>query len=36
MTILDGKKLSEKIKLEVKKEAENLKKEGITPGLAVF
>jgi methylenetetrahydrofolate dehydrogenase (NADP+)/methenyltetrahydrofolate cyclohydrolase len=36
MTILDGKKLSEKIKLEVKKEAENLKKEGITPGLAVI
>ncbi len=36
MTILNGKKLSEKIKLEVKKEAENLKKEGITPGLAVI
>jgi len=36
MTILDGKKLSEKIKLEVKTEAENLKKEGITPGLAVI
>jgi methylenetetrahydrofolate dehydrogenase (NADP+)/methenyltetrahydrofolate cyclohydrolase len=36
MTILDGKKLSEKIKNEVKIEAETLKKEGITPGLAVI
>jgi methylenetetrahydrofolate dehydrogenase (NADP+)/methenyltetrahydrofolate cyclohydrolase len=36
MTILDGKKLSEKIKNEVKIEAENLKKQGITPGLAVI
>jgi methylenetetrahydrofolate dehydrogenase (NADP+)/methenyltetrahydrofolate cyclohydrolase len=36
MKILDGKKLSEKIKEEVKKEVEELKKEGITPGLAVI
>jgi methylenetetrahydrofolate dehydrogenase (NADP+)/methenyltetrahydrofolate cyclohydrolase len=36
MKILDGKKLSEKIKEEVKKEVEELKKEGIVPGLAVF
>jgi methylenetetrahydrofolate dehydrogenase (NADP+)/methenyltetrahydrofolate cyclohydrolase len=36
MTILDGKKLSEKIKKEVKKEVEELKKEGIVPGLAVI
>jgi methylenetetrahydrofolate dehydrogenase (NADP+)/methenyltetrahydrofolate cyclohydrolase len=36
MTILDGKKLSEKIKEEVKKEVEELKKEGIVPGLAVI
>ena len=35
MKILDGKALSNKIKLNVKAEVENLKKEGITPGLAV-
>jgi methylenetetrahydrofolate dehydrogenase (NADP+)/methenyltetrahydrofolate cyclohydrolase len=36
MTLLDGKKLSEKIKLQVKEEADKLKSEGITPGLAVI
>jgi methylenetetrahydrofolate dehydrogenase (NADP+)/methenyltetrahydrofolate cyclohydrolase len=36
MTILDGKKLSQKIKEEVKKEATELKEKGITPGLAVI
>jgi len=36
MTILDGKKLSQKIKEEVKIEAEKLKEKGITPGLAVI
>ncbi len=36
MTILDGKKLSQKIRVEVKKEVEELKKEGIIPGLAVI
>jgi len=36
MTILDGKKLSSKIKEEVKSEVEELKKQGITPGLAVI
>ena len=36
MTILDGKKLSQKIKEQVKKEVEELKKDGITPGLAVI
>ena len=36
MTILDGKKLSNKIKSEIKKEVEILKKEGIIPGLAVI
>ena len=35
MTILDGKTLSNKIKSEVKKDVENLQKDGITPGLAV-
>lgn len=35
MTLLDGKKLSNKIKLEVKAEVETLQKDGITPGLAV-
>lgn len=35
MTLLDGKKLSNKIKLEVKTEVEALQKDGITPGLAV-
>ncbi len=36
MKLLDGKKLSEKIKEEVKKDIEKLQKEhGITPGLAV-
>lgn len=34
-TILDGKKLSKKIKNEVKKEVDKLQKEDITPGLAV-
>ena len=36
MTLLDGKKLSEKIKKEVKLETEKLKEKGITPGLAVI
>ncbi len=36
MTILDGKKLSQKIKKELKTEVDKLKKEGITPGLAVI
>ncbi|WP_024788038.1 MULTISPECIES: bifunctional methylenetetrahydrofolate dehydrogenase/methenyltetrahydrofolate cyclohydrolase FolD [unclassified Lebetimonas] len=36
MRILDGKKLSEKIKNKVKEEVDKLKKEGITPGLAVI
>ena len=36
MTILDGKKLSNKIKLNVKKDVEILQKNGITPGLAVI
>ncbi len=37
MKILDGKKLSQKIKEKIKKEVENLKKErGIVPGLAVI
>jgi len=36
MTILDGKKLSQKIRIEVKNEAEKLKAQGITPGLAVI
>ena len=36
MTILDGKKLSEKIQNNLKKEIEELKSLGITPGLAVI
>lgn len=36
MTILDGKKLSEKIKLELSVEASNLKNDGIEPALAVI
>jgi len=36
MTILDGKKLSEKIRIEVKKDVELLQQKGITPGLAVI
>jgi len=36
MTILDGKKLSSKIKEELKSEVEELKSQGITPGLAVI
>ena len=35
MTLLDGKKLSTKIKANVKKDVETLQKNGITPGLAV-
>ncbi|MEA3552960.1 MAG: bifunctional methylenetetrahydrofolate dehydrogenase/methenyltetrahydrofolate cyclohydrolase FolD [Campylobacterota bacterium] len=35
MTILDGKKLSNKIRQEVKKEVETLQQKSITPGLAV-
>jgi len=35
MTILDGKKLSAKIRSEVKNEVELLQEKGITPGLAV-
>jgi methylenetetrahydrofolate dehydrogenase (NADP+)/methenyltetrahydrofolate cyclohydrolase len=35
MTILDGKKLSDKIRENVKKEVIELQKNGITPGLAV-
>jgi len=36
MTILDGKKLSQKIKNELKKEVEDLKHQGMIPGLAVI
>ncbi|MEA3314255.1 MAG: bifunctional methylenetetrahydrofolate dehydrogenase/methenyltetrahydrofolate cyclohydrolase FolD [Campylobacterota bacterium] len=36
MTILDGKKLSEKIRIEVKKDVEILQQKAITPGLAVI
>ena len=35
MTILDGKKLSDKIRSEVKDDVESLQQRGITPGLAV-
>jgi len=35
MTILDGKKLSDKIMSEVKNDVQILQKKGITPGLAV-
>jgi len=36
MTIIDGKKLSQKIREEIKVEVEKLKEDGITPGLAVI
>ena len=36
MTILDGKKLSTKIRAEIKQDVELLQKKGITPGLAVI
>ena len=36
MTILDGKKLSEKIKENLKNEVNELKQKGIIPGLAVI
>ncbi|MRI58831.1 MAG: bifunctional methylenetetrahydrofolate dehydrogenase/methenyltetrahydrofolate cyclohydrolase FolD [Epsilonproteobacteria bacterium] len=36
MTILDGKRLSEKIKSQIKEETKKLIDEGITPGLAVI
>ena len=36
MTIIDGKKLSQKIREEIKVEVEDMKREGITPGLAVI
>ena len=36
MTLLDGKKLSIKIKEQLKKEVEKLKEEGVIPGLAVI
>jgi len=36
MTILDGKKLSEKIKSNIKKEVDELKSQGLIPGLAVI
>jgi len=35
MTILDGKKLSDKIRSEVKKDVQTLQEKSITPGLAV-
>ena len=35
MTLLDGKALSNKIRTEVKKDVEELQKDGVTPGLAV-
>ncbi len=36
MKIIDGKKISQDIKNELKQEVEKLKKQGITPGLAVI
>lgn len=36
MQILDGKALSDQIKIELKKESEKLNEQGITPGLAVI
>jgi len=36
MTLLDGKRLSEKIKEDIKAEVERLKEHGVTPGLAVI
>ena len=36
MTILDGKKLSNKIRSEVKIDVQTLQEKGITPGLAVI
>jgi len=36
MTILDGKALSSKVKEEIKLEADELKKKGLVPGLAVI
>ena len=36
MTIIDGKKLSQKIREEIKVEVNEMKKEGLTPGLAVI
>lgn len=36
MIILDGKALSYRVKKEIKSETQKLKKEGITPGLAVI
>ena len=35
MTILDGKKLSNKIRAKVKEDVEHLQQKGVTPGLAV-
>lgn len=35
MTLLDGKKLSDKIRSEVKEEVQTLQAKGVTPGLAV-
>ena len=36
MTLLDGKKLSNKIKKQLKKEVKKLKEKGVIPGLAVI
>ena len=36
MQILDGKALSDQIKIELKKESDKLNEKGITPGLAVI